>query len=664
MKNKVIISIYLLAVIGLSSCVDFLNRTPDSVNFTEDQIFTDYAYSQGFIDQLLVPFYYFEDNDWGGAVNSYGGLGGKSFMGLRERISDNCLNTKIRWVSGLNWRDGTANGNDGMYMSDGSEQKFQTQWKAIRICNMSIANVDRIVGVTPEQKAKILGQAYFLRGHFYFMLLQGWGGMPYVTDPLLDPNQEMDFARLSYRETAQKIAEDFDLAAQNLPVAVATTDIGRPTQIAALAYKAKALTWGASPYSNPESNQTLWANAAVACAQAIKAAEDNGYALVTLSEFKNLFVNTTTESLKEIIFGRFFPTANTNGAPYYCGIKSQAFGNSWQGGAESPTENLAQTYQWANGDPIDQTTTEYQNNPFYGDPTGAHKAGRDPRFYETLIFNDAITAETTKLTRRVRMWNKSTWVGPETTLILDGASVKYPANTDAKAPEELLSDANGTPQSNYTITGYNIYKLYAPVWGVSQGNKANLCTNIIRLADLYLYYAECANRAWGYNAAPVGTPAGFSYTALQSLNNVRNRKFGANVSPGVLTGKNAVSSVGHTATDPIMPAYNDASANVNLKVESADRFDLLVRNETRVENAFEEKHFYDLRRWRMCTDPNVLTMKGLNIERIGVNKFKYTVVVLPDGPKVHLKWQNRHHLFKLPINDTYIGTNFKQNPGW
>lgn len=661
MKIKILKLIYLLAIgMGLNSCVEFLDQVPDAQNFNEEQVFSDYEKSQQFIDQLLIPFHYFDDNDWGGAISNgnafyYGYLGGKSMYGLRERITDNCLTAFSTWHTLNSWRNGQMSGSDGHYFAEGSAQRFQTMWKAIRVANMSIANVGKIQNVTPEQEAKILGLAYFLRGHFYFQLLQGWGGMPYITEPLSATQDLSNFPRLSYRETAQKIAEDFQKASEYLPLAVENSDWNRPSKIAAVSYKAKALVWAASPFSNPGSDATLWANAAVATGEAIQMAEANGYRLVTLSEFKNMFCNVTQESLRELIFGRMFPSANTNGAPYYCGIRSTAFGNSWQGAGESSTENLASTFTWANGEPVDPNSAEYQSNPFYGDPAGTHNKGRDPRFYETLLFNGARTPQVAALTRDVRMWNKSSYTGGAQTV----GGILYPGGNSVG--EELTYNSQGVVDSRSSMTGYYNWKLFAPAWGSSPQGRSNLCTNYIRMADLYLYYAECANRAWGYNAAPQGI-AGFTLTALQSLNKVRGRQFGSvsGATTGILTGINAT----RVATDPIMPAYDDASPDEWLRVGSPDRFDQLVRNETRVENAFEEKRLYDLRRWRICTDQNVLIMKSLYVERTAVNKFKYTVTILPDGDKRHLRWQDRHHLFQIPSDDTFIGKGFPQNPGW
>ena len=98
---KCTISFFILTV-GLSSCVDFLDRTPDSVAYDDEEVFTDYTKSQEFINQLMTPFRYFDDNDIEGAYasTSYYGTHGKSCYGLRERITDNCIyNPKYSWVA-------------------------------------------------------------------------------------------------------------------------------------------------------------------------------------------------------------------------------------------------------------------------------------------------------------------------------------------------------------------------------------------------------------------------------------------------------------------------------------------------------------------------------------------------------------------------------------
>ena len=158
--KKMIRQIVFMAVVGvgLVSCVDFLDRVPDSVAFTDDEIFTDYTKSLEFINQVMIPYRYLDDNDVEGkfTADNYGGTHGKNAYGLRERITDNCLyNPRVSWVAINRYRNGDFWSDRGIYWCEGSDIRFETIWKAIRITNVSIANVDRIVDLTEEQEAKI-----------------------------------------------------------------------------------------------------------------------------------------------------------------------------------------------------------------------------------------------------------------------------------------------------------------------------------------------------------------------------------------------------------------------------------------------------------------------------------------------------------------------------
>ncbi len=468
---------------------------------------------------------------------------------------------------------------------------------------MSIQNIDRLTNATQAQKDQILGQAYFLKGHFYFTLLQGWGGMPFLDKPLA-PDANMDLPRLSYTETAQKIAETFEKASQYLPLTIPDNNWGRPSKMAALAYKAKALVWAASPFSNPTGEKSLWEAAAVAAGNAIKEAEASGYyALAPFADFHNLFIGPKASTYKEVLFGRLNANINVTWTPVWVGIQSDMLGGSWNGG-ESVTENLAQCYSWADGSPIDPSDPKYLSNPYIG---------RDPRFYQTVMYNGAVNSMVSNLSRTVQIWNES----------FDNSTAK-----------ELLVTEQKVAKSGYTYTGYYNAKLCDAVFNISAGAKSvSIMWNIIRLADLYLYYAEAANRAWGPTAAPQGI-AGFSMTAVQAVNKVRERAG--------------------------MPAFD--GSKTWLVPGDANAFEQKIRNEIRIETAFEEKRYYDLRRWKIMLDPEVLVQKGVYIKKISGSAFQYTIVTCPEN--LQLKWQERHYLFPIPRTNVELGPNFTQNPGW
>ena len=620
------ILLLVILVFGGTSCVEFLDRTPDAEAFTEEEIFTDFANYQNFVHQLLLRFTYFDDNDLtnqaGGAYSSGSGFHGKQLYGFRERITDNCYPAEgNHWVIQSAYRYAFTNQNDGTYFAEGEERRYETFWRAIRVCNVAIENIERLVDATEAQKAYILGLAYFCRAHFYFMLVQGWGGMPYITWPL-DPSGEMDFERLSYTETCQKVAEDFETAAGYLPLTLPKIDWGYPTKMGAIAYKAKALIWAASPFANPENDRQLWMDAAIAAGEAIAMAENSGYyRLVDMSDWKKLFIDCEDVILQEILFGRFFEQWRIGNNPYIFRIPStdNAFGAG--GGTDVPQENLAMCFPWSNGEPVDPAGAEYRSEPYWGwgSSNGGHD-GRDPRFYQTFLFNGAKNVLTTSRGRDVEIWNTS----------------DLPASDAASQARDLPRAANGEGNSGAAVTGYYQYKYYSHVFAGSGTRSFNIMWNYVRLADVYLFYAEAANRVWGPTGAPQGT--GVSYTAVDALNKVRMR---AEIPP-----------FSATADEPW------------LRPGTQQEFENIIRNEVRIETSFEEKRYYDLRRWRLKQDPDVKITLGIWIHQKAIGEFEYTQRPMPNLARHTDKWLERHYLFRIRVSDTQIGTKFKQNPGW
>ena len=227
------------------------------------------------------------------------------------------------------------------------------------------------------------------------------------------------------------------------------------------------------------------------------------------------------------------------------------------------------------------------------------------------MYNGASTPQVTAKGRTVQIWNKS----------YNGSVAK----------ELVLQDGNA--KEGYTMTGYYNWKLYSDAY--AKKGKTMVMWNYIRLADDYLYYAESANRAWG----PTGVPSqiqGFSMTAVDAINKVRARAQ--------------------------MPSYDNASPSEWLRPGSVEEFEKKIRNEYRVETAFEEKRFYDLRRWNLMLDADVQTTYGMYIEQTGPDQYTYTVT--PLGYTYNLKWLQHHYLFKIKTTDTSLGPNFEQNPGW
>src|SRR5690606_7406103 len=131
-------------------------------------------------------------------------------------------------------------------------------WYAIRKANVGIANLDLLQDATTEEKRLIEGQLYFFRGWFHFMLMQYWGGLPYV-DVVLPPGESPRVPRLNYQETAEKVADDLRKAADLLPVDWDQIPAGkaplgnndrRINKIMALGFLGKNLLLAGSPFMN------------------------------------------------------------------------------------------------------------------------------------------------------------------------------------------------------------------------------------------------------------------------------------------------------------------------------------------------------------------------------------------------------------------------------
>ena len=112
---------------------------------------------------------------------------------------------------------------------------------------------------TEEEKADLKAQARFVRAYYYWLLLRRYGPVPLLPEEGLDYTDSYDNLarqRNSYDECVEYIASEMVLAAKDLPLERGVNDISRPTRGAALAARARALLYAASPINNPRPEDT------------------------------------------------------------------------------------------------------------------------------------------------------------------------------------------------------------------------------------------------------------------------------------------------------------------------------------------------------------------------------------------------------------------------
>jgi len=184
--------------------------------------------------------------------------------------------------------------------------------------------------------------------------------------------------------------------------------------------------------------------------------------------------------------------------------------------------------------------------------------------------------------------------------------------------ESFVGGSDGLREDrNYTRTGYYIKKYIDPTAGIGFANRAPATAQaywiIFRLAEFYLNYAEALNEFSG--------PVAEVYTAL---NKIRTRAGIANL-PAAL---------------------------------SKDQMRERIRTERRVELAFEEHRFYNVRRWKILKDTDKL-VTGMKITKTG-NAFTYDRFIM----ERRSAWDDKFLQFPVPINDLSKMTGVQQSPGW
>ena len=220
---------------GAASCADKL----DSDKYFKDRmtledVFTDETYSERWL------------------ANAYSYLSGEN---MEVSTKDNilwCFADDIYFGD----RDIYDEFKTGTY-NENFRQSWQPSYRGIRQASIFIQNIDQNMELTEEERADFKAQARFVRAYYYWLLLRKYGPVPILPDEGLDYTDSYDELarqRNSYDECADYIASEMALAAQDLPLTRGVNQISRPTRGAALAARARALLYAASPINNPKAD--------------------------------------------------------------------------------------------------------------------------------------------------------------------------------------------------------------------------------------------------------------------------------------------------------------------------------------------------------------------------------------------------------------------------
>jgi hypothetical protein len=187
-----------------------------------------------------------------------------------------------------------------------------------------------------------------------------------------------------------------------------------------------------------------------------------------------------------------------------------------------------------------------------------------------------------------------------------------------------VGGVDGIGKNNATTTGYYLKKFIQEKINLTTNQTASHVWHIFRYGEILLNYAEALNEVNG----PDLVPAGYTLSARAAVNLIRAR------------------------TGVAMPPIPAGLSQVAFREK--------IRNERRIELAFEGHRFWDVRRWMTGAESENAPLKGMRITKSGANLFSYEVVKIEDrkftAPAMY--W------YPIPFGELVKYKGWTQNAGW
>ena len=603
---------YLFGILALCSCNDMFE--PAARNNRQLEDFTEESkYAHGLL------------------MYAYGRLPYKEDMSNQNNWTDVATDDAVTNQANNNYR--TIASTAGAWASDNDPL---SQWNSckdgIQYVNLFLTIVDKVKWA-PSAASKqqmfidrLTGEAYGLRALLYYYLLMAHGGyandgvlygVPLLTTPE-DGSSDFNQPRATFAACVQQCFQDCDKAMELLPGDYA--DISSESEIPSKYLELGANASGYNLVFGDKSRgllsgkiaETIKAQVALlAASPAFR--EQSG---VTSADAATLCANV----LKRIGgMDGFDKTGNKDWfmSSFKTMIESttevpeilwrvqtrdpdskqegELFPPSLYGNARvNPSQNLVDAFPMRSGLPITDPKSGY-------DPQNPY-ANRDPRLYDDIIYNES------NYRRKV---------------IITGS---YGDTEDSREKTDKS-----------TRTGYYLKKLLrddvSPTSSGSELKQKHIYPRI-RYTEIFLAYAEAANDAWG----PKADPTGVGFTAYDVIKAIRERA-------GLATNE-----IGQPLSEG--DVYLEECAGDQTKMRD------LIRNERRIELCFENKRFWDLRRWQMPLNEPVYGMK--------IERDKETDVLTYSVIEVEQRNFDSSYQWYGPIPKSEIlkWSNLVQNKGW
>jgi hypothetical protein len=490
----------------------------------------------------------------------------------------------------------------------------------IRKANYFIQRI-KTATISEEKIKQYTAECRFIRAFYYFDLAKKYGGMPIINEvQTFDNNLEaLQVPRNTEDQVYDFLLKELDAAIADLPDTRDANNSNRATKIVAQALKSRAMLFAGSvaKYGTVQLNGLV----------GIPSSKANTYFTESLNASKAVM-----ESNKYGLYDKLYNSVSKTGDPVsnYQQIfidknnkeiifqKAYSFPDkphSWD------NLNIPEGFTTNQGSaicPLLELVESYEytdgtpgilnvDGIEFTSPDDLYK-NKDPRFAASIF-----RSGTPYVGRAVQIYRG---IYDTDGKLYETESVPFP-----KDPSVIQVGMDGPfPTGNYTKTGFYIRKITNPSKAVVEPNYSDQNYIEIRYAEVLLNYTEAAVET-GTNLTQ----------ALDAINQVRNR----------------------AGIKPLIAAEL-----------TRDR----LRNERRVELAFEDKRFWDIRRWRIGTDLFKNTfMHGLYpYLKYNGSTYKYIFKKISGYPLdggLSRIFEEKDYYSNL---SGYISTNknIENNPGW
>ncbi len=614
MKKTFNILMIFSIILMLFSCQnkdEFLNKQPLG-EYSEDAVWSDPALIQTFVNSM-----YRNALGWPLAI---------------ERLSDysdESLFTPDWDVTNFNKSLMTSDGLLGWQVDWASQHTLHYRWAPlygnIRRTNIFFSKIGA-VKADADVITDLKGQAYFMRAWTYFYLTALYGGVPIITKAY-SLNDTYDVPRNTYEDCINYVIGQIDSAAMNLSDTYPTD--GKVSKGAALAFKARVLLYAASDlhnsaknsvvtsgFSNPELLGYTGGDATARWTAAKNAAK----AVIDLGKYS---LYKATPAAGDSVAQNFVELFTSKGSSE--DILLQFFtpktDENWDGYNPALYCGPNGYHNWGNNTPLGDLVDDYEmkDGTKFDWAKSAHKANpyanRDARFYATILYEGV-------------PWR----VRPSDALLIDPFSkiqvgyVYNPSNVMIKAGLDTRSgpieDWNGGK------TGYYLRKYVDPSVD-PQYVKQDVPFKHLRYGEVLLNYAEAC------------IELGQDAEARTYINKIRTRA-GQPDLPSTMTG------------DALRQAY---------------------RLERRIELAFEDHRFWDVRRWligQVAYKQTSAVDVRYNTTETAVTSYRKAdgttygapIYSKKDTPGDARAWDKKCYFFPIMRDEMNKNTKLVQNPGY